>query len=131
MSKSIPSIDAWLKEAKAHESAPKIGMYLTHNGTVRQTAKAKVRQGAQNTREVTGMVFSYDEKKVDAVIADTYKMEGIYYIKVWLNEGRLQTGDDIMYALIGGDIRPRVVDALHYLVGRIKNECVVETELYE
>ena len=131
MSKPIPSVDAWLKEAKAHESAPKIGMYLTHNGTVRQTAKAKVRQGAQNTKQVIGMVFSYDEKKVDAVIADTYKMEGIYYIKVWLNEGRLQMGDDIMYALIGGDIRPRVVDALHYLVGRIKNECVVETELYE
>ena len=130
MSKPIPSVDAWLKEAKAHASAPLCGMYLTHNGTVRQTAKAKVRQGEENTKEVTGMLFSYDEKKVDGVIADTYRMEGIYYIKVWLNEGRLQTGDDIMYVLIGGDIRPRVVDALHYLVGRIKNECVVETELY-
>ena len=129
MSKPIPSVDAWLKEAKAHESAPKIGMYLTHNGTVRQTAKAKVRQGAQNTKQVIGMVFSYDEKKVDAVIADTYKMEGIYYIRVWLNEGCLATGDDIMYVLIGGDIRPRIVDALNYLVGRIKDECVVETEL--
>ena len=130
MSKPVPSIDAWLKEAKAHESAPLCGMYLTHNGTVRQSAKARVRYG-EDAKDVTGMVFSYDEKKVDAVIADTYKMEGIYYIKVWLNEGRLQMGDDIMYALIGGDIRPRVVDALHYLVGRIKNECVVETELYE
>ena len=130
MSKPIPSVDAWLKEAKAHASAPLCGMYLTHNGTVRQTAKAKVRQGEENTKEVTGMLFSYDEKKVDGVIADTYRMEGIYYIKVWLNEGRLQTGDDIMYVLIGGDIRPRVVDALHYLVGRIKNECVVEAELY-
>ena len=129
MSKPIPSIDAWLKEAKAHESAPKIGMYLTHNGTVRQTAKAKVRYGAEGTKEVTGMVFSYDEEKVNAVIADVYKLEGIYYIKVWLNEGQLKTGDDIMYVLIGGDIRPRVVDALNYLVGRIKNECVVETEL--
>ena len=131
MSKPIPSIDAWLQEAKAHESAPKIGMYLTHNGTVRQSAKAKVRYGEDGTREVTGMLFSYDEEKVNAVIADTYKMEGIYYIRTWLNEGRLSTGDDIMYVLIGGDIRPRVVDALHYLVGRIKNECVVETELYE
>ena len=129
MSKPIPSIDAWLKEAKAHESAPKIGMYLTHNGTVRQTAKAKVRFGAEDTKAVTGMLFSYEEDKVNAVIADTYKMEGIYYIKVWLNEGQLRMGDDIMYVLIGGDIRPRVVDALNYLVGRIKNECVVETEL--
>ena len=129
MSKTSPSMDAWLKEAKAHESAPKIGMYLVHNGTVRQSAKAKVRYGEENTKDVTGMVFSYDPQKVDAVIADAYKLEGIYYIKVWLNEGELKMGDDIMYVLIGGDIRPRVVDALNYLVGRIKNECVVETEL--
>lgn len=129
MKKTPPSVDAWLKEAKAHESAPKIGMYLTHNGTVRQSAKAKVRYGAEDTRPVTGMVFSYDQEKVDGIIADTYKMDGIYYIRVWLNEGELEMGDDIMYVLIGGDIRPRVVDALQYLVGRIKNECVVETEL--
>ena len=128
MKRESPSIDAWLREAKAHESAPKIGMYLTHNGTVRQTAKAKVRYGAEDTKEVTGMLFSYDQEKVDAIVADTYKMDGIYYIRVWLNEGELTMGDDIMYVLIGGDIRPRVVDALQYLVGRIKNECVVETE---
>ena len=130
MSKPIPSIDAWLKEAKTHESAPKIGMYLTHNGVVRQTPKAKVRYGVEDARDVTGMVFSYDQKKVDEIIAETYKMEGIYYIKVWLNEGQLQVGDDIMFVLIGGDIRPRIIDALNYLVGRIKNECVVETELH-
>ena len=129
MKKQIPSMDQWLKEAKAHESAPKIGMYLTHNGTVRQTAKAKVRYGVEDTKEVTGMLFSYDQEKVDAIIADTYAMEGIYYIRVWLNEGQLSMGDDIMYVLIGGDIRPRVIDALNYLVGRVKNECVVETEL--
>ena len=129
MKKEAPSMDMWLKEAKLHESAPKIGMYLTHNGIVRQTAKAKVRFGEENTKEVTGMIFSYDEEKVNEVIADTYKMAGIYYIRVWLNEGELSVGDDIMYVLIGGDIRPRVVDALQYLVGRVKNECVVEKEL--
>ena len=123
-----PSMDAWLAEAKRHESAPKIGMYLTHNGVVRQSARAKVRLGAEDTKPVTGMYFAYDREKVDGVIADTYKMEGIYYIKVWLNEGELSLGDDIMYVLIGGDIRPHVVDALQYLVGRIKSECVTETE---
>ena len=129
--KTPPSIDQWLKEAKAHESAPNCGMYLTHNGTVRQSAKAKVRFGAEDTKEVTGMIFSYDQEKVDAAIADTYKMNGIYYVKAWLNEGTLSMGDDIMYVLIGGDIRPRVVDALQYLVGRLKNECVTEVELNE
>lgn len=130
MSKTPPSMDQWLAEAKAHESAPNVGMYLTHNGTVRQSAKAKVRFGAEDTLPVTGMYFSYDAEKVSACIADTYRMEGIYYIKVWLNEGALALGDDIMYVLIGGDIRPHVVDALQALVGRLKSECVTETEQY-
>ena len=129
MKKESPSMDQWLKEAKAHESAPKIGMYLTHNGIVRQTAKAKVRNG-EDAADVTGMIFSYDREKVEAAIAQTYQMDGIYYIKVWLNEGQLDVGDDIMYVLIGGDIRPRIVDALQYLVGTLKNECVIETELH-
>ena len=127
----LPSMDAWMQEAKKHESAPKIGMYLTHNGIVRQSAKAKVRYGQQDTRKVSGMQFAYDEKSVEQAIKETYQLDGIYYIKVWLNEGMLHVGDDIMYVLIGGDIRPHVVDALQYLVGKIKNECVQETEIYE
>ena len=125
--KQIPSIDQWLKEAKAHESAPMCGMYLTHNGTVRQTAKARVRQG-QDAPDVSGMYFTYDQAKVDAAVAETYKLDGIYYVRAWLNEGELGLGDDIMYVLIGGDIRPRVVDALQFLVGKLKNECVTEVE---
>jgi len=129
MAKAIPSMDLWLKEAKAHESAPRIGMYLSHNGIVRESNKASVRNG-EAERRVKGMLFSYDEEKLNSVVADAKALDGIYYIRVWLNEGELKTGDDIMYVLIGGDIRPRVVDCLQYLVGRIKNECVVETELY-
>ena len=131
MSRNIPSMDTWLKEAKQHESAPLCGMYLTHNGVVRETAKAKVRSGQEDTKPVIGMYFSYDSEKLNTVIEETYKMDGIYYIKSWLAEGELKTGDDIMYVIIGGDIRPHIIDALQYLVGRIKNECVVETEIYE
>jgi len=127
--KTPPSMDAWLAEAKAHESAPKIGMYLTHVGVVRESAKAAVREGAKDTKPVTGMFFSYDPARVDEVVAAAYELPGIYYIRLWLNEGRLAVGDDIMRVLIGGDIRPHVVDGLQYLVGRIKNECVLETEL--
>jgi molybdopterin synthase catalytic subunit len=129
--KQVPSMDAWLAEAKKHESAKNIGMYLTHNGVVRETAKAQVRHGAEGTLPVTAMEFSYDAEKVEAVIADAYKMPGIFYIRTWLAEGRLNVGDDIMYVLIGGDIRPNIVDALQYLVGRIKDECVTETEIYD
>lgn len=124
-----PSMDLWMKEAKAHPSAPQVGMYLLHNGTVRRSAKASVRQG-QQAPEVTGMVFSYDPEKVQQAIDAVRQREGIYYIRVWLNEGTLQVGDDLMYVLIGGDIRPRVIDALNDLVGRLKEECVQERELY-
>ena len=128
--KLSPSMDAWMAEAKAHESAEKIGMYLTHNGIVRKSAKAKVRLG-EDAKDVKGMLFSYDQAKVDAAVEETYALDGIYYVKAWLNEGELTVGDDIMYVLIGGDIRPHVVDALQFLVGKLKNECVEETEIYE
>ena len=126
--KVSPSIDQWLKEAKADPVSLKEGMYLVHNGVVRQTPKAKVRQGIDDGSVVTGMEFTYDAGKVDEVIAETYKMDGIFHVRVWLNEGILELGDDIMYVLIGGDIRPHVIDALQFLVGKIKNECVTEIE---
>ena len=127
---NIPSMDAWIKEAKNAPNADKVGMYLFHNGVVRGTAKAQVRLGQQDTAPVTGMVFSYDEDKVAAAVEAAYQLEGIYYIKVWLNQGALQVGDDIMYVLVGGDIRPHVVDGLQFLVERLKTQCVTETELH-
>ena len=128
MAKTIPSMDAWLAEAKAHPDAGKVGMYLTHNGVVRATAKARVRAGAQDALPVTGMTFSYDRAKMEAAVEETLRMEGIYYARAWLNEGELSVGEDIMFVLIGGDIRPHVVDALQFLVGRLKGECVTEVE---
>ena len=128
MKQSMPSLDLWLQEAKRDPSAPLCGMYLAHNGTVRQTARAMVRQGQPDTAPVTGMRFSFDAGKVEQAVEEARTMTGIYYVRVWLNEGELDLGDDIMLVLIGGDIRPHVVDALQALVGRIKNECVVELE---
>lgn len=126
-----PSIDKWLSEAKADPAASKVGMYLVHNGVVRQTPRALARQGVDDGSSVKGMEFSYNAAKVDDAVAQTYQMTGICYVKVWLNEGRLNVGDDIMYVLIGGDIRPHVLDALQFLVEKIKTECVSEIELKE
>lgn len=128
--KPVPSMDEWLKEAKQDPDAGKVGMYLTHNGVVRETARKKVRNGEKDAPAVTGMLFSYDEKKVEEAIAETKQLEGIYYVRVWLNEGELQAGEDIMYLLIGGDIRTRVVQGLEFLLEKIKTECVIEKEIY-
>ena len=126
--KQPPSIDEWLKEAKADPAALQQGMFLIHNGVVRQTPKAKVRQGIDDGSTVKGMEFAYDAVKVEAAVAEAYKMDGIFHVKVWLNEGHLEPGDDIMYVLVGGDIRPHVIDALQFLVGKLKSECVTEIE---
>lgn len=128
--KAVPSMDVWIKEAKADASAAECGMYLFHNGVVRQSAKAKVRQGDESAAEVTGMVFSYDAERVERAVEDARRMPGIGYVRVWLNEGTLNVGDDIMFVLIGGDIRPHVIDALQVLVGELKNHCVREEELF-
>ncbi len=131
MKKQSPSMDQWLAEAKADPSAPRVGMYLTHNGIVREIPKAVARGNAEDGALVTGMSFSYDAAGVDAAIAKTLEMPGIEYVRAWLNEGELEVGDDIMYVLVGGDIRPHVIDALQSLVGDIKNNYVTEVEKAE
>lgn len=128
LKKEIPSIDQWLKEAKADSVSSQEGMYLVHNGVVRETPKAMVRQGVDDGTSVKSMEFNYDELKVNQAIEQANKMDGIFHVRVWLNKGSLNVGDDIMYVLIGGDIRPHVIDALQFLVGKIKNECVTEIE---
>lgn len=129
--KPEPSVDQWLKEAKADPSAAQCGMFLVHNGVVRVTPKKQVREGAKGLGNVDRIEFSYDAEGVDKAIAHTLTLPGVYYVKVWLNEGVLHVGDSIMYVLIGADIRPNTIDALQALVGKIKNDLVVETEIFE
>ncbi|MDO5042779.1 MAG: molybdenum cofactor biosynthesis protein MoaE [Slackia sp.] len=137
MAKQAPSIDAWLEEAKHDEQAGNVGMYLTHNGVVRITPKQQVRAAtseeaaeAAKLGSVEAVEFSYDDEGLARAIEDAKTWPGIYYVRVWLNEGRLSVGDSLMYVLIGADIRPHAVDALQKLVGHIKNELVVEREIY-
>ena len=112
----VPSIDEWLNEARQSEQADQIGMYLVHNGVVRNA-------------EVVGMSFDYDEAKVHAAIEATKRLNGVYYVRVWCNRGQLEVGATIMQVLIGADIRPHAVDALQSLVGEIKSNCVREDEI--
>lgn len=125
-----PSIDQWLKEAKADPKASQCGMFLTHNGVVRITPKRQVREGVEGLGEVAQVDFSYDGEGVERAISEALTWPGVYYVRVWLNEGLLSVGDSIMYVLIGADIRPNCIDALQKLVGKIKNDLVVEKEIY-
>lgn len=125
----LPSMDAWLAEARQEADANQCGMYLFHTGYVRETAKRQVRQGI-TADKVIGMEFSYDGAKLEQAINNAKKLPGIYYAGAWLATGRLEVGDPIMRVLVGGDIRPHVVAALESFVGEIKNYCVIEKEIF-
>jgi len=123
-------LNTWLIEAKSDSNADKCGMYLVHNGVVRSTAKKEVRENIASPK-VKALEFSYDEKLLNNAINKAQTMKGIYTIKVKLNNGKLNVGDDLMYILVGGDIRNNVVACLEALLKDIKENVVTEKEIYE
>lgn len=132
-----PDMTAWLAEAKQAENAAQVGMYLTHNGVVRATPRHIVRPGktaptgapGQNAR-VIAVDFSYDKDGLQHALAEALTWEGVFYVKAWLNEGRIEVGESLMYVMIGADIRPHAISALEKLVGHIKSDLVSEREVY-
>ena len=88
MAKQEPSMDQWLAEAKTTPEAAQCGMFLTHNGVVRITPKAQVREGAQGLGDVAQIEFSYDAAGLDAAVAEALTWPGVYYVRTWLKIGR-------------------------------------------
>jgi molybdopterin synthase catalytic subunit len=116
-----PSFDAWLAEVKREPSAPGVGMYLCHNGVVRAVSR--------DGRPVSGMDLAVNRERLEEILATAGLMEGVSVVRAWVNEGRLGVGDDIMYVLVGGDVRDHVFEALGALVRMIKSDVVTEVEL--
>jgi molybdopterin synthase catalytic subunit len=121
MSDTRPQFETWLGEIKSGSDSARIGMYLMHNGVVRGTRR--------DGTPVTGMDLTYDRECLNAVVAEIEARPGVVAIKVWINEGTLAVGDDIMRVLVGGDIRENVFGALQEMVRLIKTKCVEEREI--
>ncbi len=115
-------IEQWISEIKKNSDFKELGMILVHNGMVRATSKAG--------RIVKGMRLYYDKQKLNSLIDEFSKKDGIVAIKVWINEGILNIGDDIMYALVAGKFRTIVIPVLEELVSKIKTEIVKEDEFF-
>lgn len=115
-----PSVEQWLAEAKAAADAAGVGMYLIHNGVVRGHSRGG--------EPVAGMRLEVDRARLESVLAQTNAREGISLVRAWVNEGELAVGDDIMFVLVGGDIREHVFEALMEGVRAIKTSVVTEVE---
>jgi molybdopterin synthase catalytic subunit len=113
-------IDQWIHEIKAAADPEGLGMMLAHNGVVRGTAK--------DGKVVKGMKLSFDREKLESRVSDMKKRDGIVEIRVWINQGELQIGDDIMYILVAGRFRTDVLPVLQELLTYIKTEVVKEEE---
>lgn len=114
-------IDQWIAEIKGSSDHRDLGMILIHNGIVRATSK--------DGKSVKGMRLSYDRKKLNSLVTEFRKKDGIVAIKAWINEGILNTGDDIMYVLVAGRLRTDVLPTFEELISKIKKEIVSEKEL--
>lgn len=122
-------LNTWLLSAKKNANAKDCGMYLIHNGVVRESSRKEVRE-AIATNKVKAMKLSYDKDTLNRIIEEAKKEIGIKYVDAYLNEGILNVGDDLMYVLIGGDTRDHVLDAMNKTLIKIKTVCVNEEELF-
>jgi len=113
-------IQRWIEEIKSKSPKDQLGMILIHNGIVRATSK--------EGKPVEGMVLSYDERHLNELIARYKRNNGIVDIKVWINQGKLSIGDDIMLVLVAGRFRTDVLPVFQELIREIKNTVVHEKE---
>jgi molybdopterin synthase catalytic subunit len=114
-------IDRWIEEIKRKANPEELGMILVHNGLVRATSKSG--------KPVRGMKLSYDKEKLDSIVGTLKRKPGVVDIRVWINTGDLQVGDDIMLLVVAGRFRTDVLPVFEELLSVIKREIVTEQEV--
>jgi molybdopterin synthase catalytic subunit len=114
-------IDRWIEEIKRRANPEELGMILVHNGIVRATSKSG--------KPVRGMKLSYDKEKLDSMIPTFKQKTGVVDVRVWINAGDLEVGDDIMFLIVAGKFRTDVLPVFEELLSVIKREIVTEQEV--
>ena len=109
-----------IEQVKAHPDYSRVGMILCHNGVVRSTSR--------DGRAVTALTVRADRDRLREIVADLKGRPGIVEVLVEIREGRLRTGDDVMYVVVAGDFRENVFSALMDAVNRIKSDVTRKVE---
>lgn len=114
-------LETWIKEVKEMNDPASLGMILVHDGVVRGTSK----KGAR----IQGMRLSHDKEKLERLVSELRTREGIVDIRVWINSGELNVGDDIMLVMVAGRFRTDILPVFLDLLTAIKNDIVREDEI--
>jgi len=75
------------------------------------------------------MRVSCDRRRLEQVISQVEQMPGVVGVRAWVNEGALEVGDEIVAALVAGDVRDNAFKAWETLSRRIKHEVTTQQEI--
>ncbi len=75
------------------------------------------------------MKLSFDEKKLKSVIPIFKQRKGIAKVRIWINAGNLNVGNNIMLLLVAGRFKTDVLPMLEELLALVKNEIVTDEEV--
>jgi molybdopterin synthase catalytic subunit len=112
---------ALIARIRAHRQYGQVGMILTHQGVVRQTARS-----GQPVNELTVRV---DRERLAEIIAEQKRRPGIVEILVEIEEGKRLVGEDIMLVVVAGDLRENCFPVLTDTVNAIKKDVTHKTEI--
>ncbi|MBU1168240.1 MAG: molybdenum cofactor biosynthesis protein MoaE [Proteobacteria bacterium] len=118
------NLNALMEKIKTNPDYPKVGMILCHNGVVRETSR--------DGRQVSGIEIKINLAALEKIIAEQKSRPGIMDVLVELaDEGRtLAVGEDVMYIVVAGDIRDRVISCLTDTLNAIKSSVTSKTEFF-
>ncbi|WP_022671089.1 molybdenum cofactor biosynthesis protein MoaE [Hippea alviniae] len=113
-------INRTIEEIKNSSNIDNLGMILMHNGIVRATSK--------DGRKISFMELDYDEKKLKELVEYANKQSFVEKCVVWINKGKLNIGDDIMFVVLAGTDRKRLLPLFEEIIEKLKKEIVKEIE---
>ncbi len=116
------SIDEIVSKIKQENKTKDIGMILIHNGIVRRSSK-------DGKKSVNAMNISYDRALLSQKITELKSTQGIVEALAFINEGKLNVGDDIMLVVVAGDRRSNVLKPFEEFIEYIKKYVVREDEV--
>ena len=114
------SADKLIKEALSKSDPDNLGMILVHRGIVRGTSK--------DGKKIKALEISYSPKKIEELQKRFSSHKGIEHVKVVINSGRLNVGDEIMTVVVAGRFRKDVIPVFEKLLSEIK-ENIEEKEI--
>ena len=105
---------------KSHPDYGRVGMILVHNGVVRETSR--------DGKRVSGLTLTADREALESILAEQRGRPGIVDVLVEIQEGLLNVGDDVMFIVVAGDLRDRVIPVLEDTLNAIKKRVTFKTE---